>query len=157
MEIDNIIEQYISHISEKYKIEGVLICGSYTTGLYNKDSDIDTLFLVQNHEFDMKLEVFKEILFDRILVDYNILINILNSISIISDILSYSLGSSQKIIVNSDKILEIIKLSKRNILDKNLKYIKPKNKQPKIVDNISYKILNDVSNYHLIKSGNIII
>jgi predicted nucleotidyltransferase len=89
---DAIINEYIVKIKENSNILGSLLCGSYVTDAYNSNSDIDILLLSKSHKFEMILEIYRNTLFDRMIVDPELLINILKRNSILSNVLSLSFG-----------------------------------------------------------------
>lgn len=155
-QIDTIIEEYISEISKTNKVVGCFICGSYINGGYNNESDIDTLFLVKNSPFEMILEEYKNILFDKLVVDPELLLDILLNESPLSNILSLSLGSKQKIVIDSKHIASIIEQAKNNIQNRSLIYIK-KNKTKKVVDGNSYTVKKIDSIYRLVRNNQMVI
>ena len=154
---NDIITDYINSNRKRTSVNGCLLCGSYVTGNYNTESDIDLLLLSINHPFEMILEEYKNTLFDRMIVDPLLLKSILISESKISNILSLSFGISQKIIINTKIINEIVSIAKRNIKERKLKYIIDKNKPKKIVDGIPYQIKIIDTNCFLVKNKEIII
>ena len=50
LNIMNIIKKYIEEVSKKYKIETIILFGSYAKGNNNEDSDIDIAII--SSEFD---------------------------------------------------------------------------------------------------------
>ena len=130
-----------------------MICGSYIRGGYNNKSDLDILFIIDNQSFEMKLEYFNNILFDRLIVDYNNLKNILLSEAKISNYLSHSIGSDHKIIIDSPEIQDIIDICKKNISIRNIFYNRSENKKEKKVDGKKYIIKKIDKEYYLYKGN----
>jgi len=155
--INLIIEEYISVVVSENDVEGCLICGSYINGGYNHKSDIDILFLVKNASFEMILENYKGKMFDKMIVDPNILNAILSDETPLSDILSLSFGSKQKIIIDSEYINNIILHAKENINKRSLVYLKDQNKPDKIVDGKIFTLVKNESGFKLVKDGKIVL
>jgi len=57
----NIAKRYIDLINHKYKIENVILFGSYAKGTYHVDSDIDLAIIVKSVDdiIDMQIELMK--------------------------------------------------------------------------------------------------
>ncbi len=51
--IMEIIEQYVEKICENYKIEAIILFGSYAKGTNNEDSDIDIAIITDDFEDDI--------------------------------------------------------------------------------------------------------
>ncbi len=155
--LDDMIYEYIDIYKNRLNIVGSLLCGSYVSGGYNAKSDIDLLVLSSNHPFEMILEEYRNILFDRMIVDPELLKAILFSECELSNILSLSFGLCQKVIIKSKDIDEIVIISENNIKERELKYIKDKEKPLKIIDEIPYLVKKINEKYYLIKNKVIII
>ena len=153
---DSIINEFINKHKNTMDITGCLICGSYITGGYNFNSDIDVLLLSTNNSFEMILENYQDTLFDRMIVDPKILENILLGKSLLSNILSLSFGLDQKVIINSNEIVKIITIAKRNIINRKLEYKRSENKPKKVIDGIPYLLKQVDDKYYLVKNGIIV-
>lgn len=153
MRREEIIDRYINDINEKHNVIGAFICGSYVSGGYNRESDLDTFILVENHEFDMILDMYEGVLFDRIIVDYVSIMEVLRSDSAIGKILSYSFGSANKVILDSKEIIDILSVANSNIKTYGITYKKSPNKPKKVVDNKRYTIERNEDGYSLMKDG----
>lgn len=119
--------------------------------------ELDTFILVDDHDFEMRLEIYEGILFDRIIVDYNTIIDILESGTSIGNILSYSFGSNNRVIKASQEIFDILNLATTNIMNYDLTYTKDSNKPKKIVDGKVFSIVKSSDGYVLEKDGEILI
>ena len=51
--IMEIVEQYVEKICENYKIEAIILFGSYAKGTNNEDSDIDIAIITDDFEDDI--------------------------------------------------------------------------------------------------------
>ena len=96
---------------------------------------------------------FVQKVFDRIIVDYETIMAILKSNTAIGKMLSYFFGYSNKVILESKKISDIICLSRRNIETYGITYKKSSSKPKKTVDNIRYTIEMKEEGYCLLKDG----
>ena len=51
--IMNIIKKYVEKICENYKVEAIILFGSYAKGTNNEDSDIDIAIITDDFENDI--------------------------------------------------------------------------------------------------------
>lgn len=147
------ILSYIDKFKSLNKTSGILICGSFARGRLREGSDIDILFIQDKSDFKMRLNPCDYYPVDHLDASPEILLSILNEKSDLSDTLSLSFGSHQLIIEESDFLDQIVKISKQNIIDRELSYIPPKEKEPHIADGTIYTVSNINSHYRLLKDG----
>jgi hypothetical protein len=155
--IEILIENYIKEKATGKDTLGCLICGSYASGNYNSESDIDILILKKEHPFEMLLESYQGLLFDRLFVDTKLLETILYEESELSNILSLSFGLAQSVYITSTDITNIIKISKENITKRQLTYTKAVNKPKKNIDGIPLYVMKVEEQYHLVKNDQVIV
>lgn len=146
-----IVAEFIEDVSIKNEIRGCMICGSYVSGQYDQESDIDILFLADDREFDMRLIMYKDTLFDCMIVNQKILMELLNQESSLSNILSLSFGLNQKVIIDTIQIQKLVVKATENIQERALSYQKNENKPIKIVDGIPYTLQVEDGIYYLYK------
>jgi len=101
----------------------------------------------------MKLERYKNVLFDRIIVDYSTIIEILKSGTPIGNVLSYSFGSNYRIMKKASEVNDIIEIARQNIKKYNLGYTKNPDKPKKIVDGKIFSIVDNGEGFILLKDG----
>ena len=145
------INNYIYKTTSQHVVSGILVCGSYVSGNYHEDSDLDILFLVKGLPFEMKLEYFQDTLFDRLLVDPRELIDIISSDSRIARILAHSIGSAHKVIMDSSDIQEILKLCNDKIAKESISYTPRIENRPKILDGQTLTVHKKNNIYNLYK------
>ncbi len=138
--IEKAISSYVAIHQRRHVLIGSLLCGSYVTGNYGPDSDIDVLMLVKGAPFDMRLVMHEGILFDRMIADPATLGNVLSQASFLSDVLSLSFGAAQRILMESQEIDDLLSLCAKNIRHRKLEYVKDPHKMKKNVDGIPYTL-----------------
>lgn len=151
--IEETIRRYIGLQSKGREISACMLCGSYVYGGYGPGSDLDILFLVEGHRFEMILERFEGLLFDRMVVDPGIILKVLGQKTFLSDVLSLSFGSARRILKGSADVAEIVKTSERNVTERQLVYVKNPRKPEKAVDGVPYLLSEAGGGLFLTKDG----
>jgi hypothetical protein len=151
-------EKVISFIATTKKnipTEGVLICGSLIKNDFRSGSDIDILFLNSELEFQMETIGIDGIIFDRIIVTPDLLVQILNQKTNLSNILSLSFGLETLVIEDSRMLRNLLNLSKKNISQRKLTYQRSESKIPHISNEI-FDIIKIDGEFKLKRNGTIV-
>ena len=154
--IQSKIDRFVAHTKRTLPTCGVLMCGSFARGDYDpQTSDIDILFLSKDMPFRMELQLFENVIFDKLVADPDMLIDVLSNLSEVSKILSHSFGSEHRIIEHSDALVRLLELASENIKAGDFRVEKTIIKQPKTVDGSIYTMQKVNGIYRLLKNDEV--